>query len=239
MVNNLPVARVDDEISCVSSTAKVKEGAQNILADNKPITHVNAESDHGGKITQGSQNVFVGPRKVVNFSSSERSWPKPSSLETCNNTPTPAPSSILGKCEYYQFRYDDFVKRHKGCAQHTPPNYYLDYGLKYCRKFSTGLYPKMDAEGKVWLPKARLLLQKSMEENLAKANGRMSTSYVDRNHPIANELNEQEFKDFALHTHIRSYWEAGLRKVSHNDIEKIAETLNLREWKDPDTWETG
>ncbi len=69
MANNLPVARVDDEISCVSSTAKVKKGAQNIVVDNKPMAHVNAESDHGGKVTQGSQNVYVGPRKPV-----QESW---------------------------------------------------------------------------------------------------------------------------------------------------------------------
>jgi hypothetical protein len=62
---------VDDEISCVSSTAKVKKGAQNIVVDNKPMAHVNAESDHGGKITQGSNNVFVGPRKPFNYTCSQ------------------------------------------------------------------------------------------------------------------------------------------------------------------------
>lgn len=147
---------------------------------------------------------------------------------------------MIGTCEYYQFRHDDFLKRHANCGKHfNPPSYYLDYGLKYCKKFSIDLYPKLHPEGKTWLPKTKLLLQKAMEESLAKANGKMSMSYVDKDHPIANELNDREFKDFALHTHIRSYWEAGLRYVPHDDIGKIAETLNLKEWKDPDTWETG
>jgi hypothetical protein len=131
------------------------------------------------------------------------------------------------------------VKRHEGCSEHKPPSYYLGYGLKYCKRFSTELYPTLGIEGKIWLPKTRLLLQQSMEQGLSKANGKMSATYTNKNNPIANELNDEEFKDFALNTHIKSYWEGGFRHISHTDIEKVAGTLGLREWKDPETWETG
>jgi hypothetical protein len=62
-----------------------------------------------GKITQGSQTVFVAPREGVEGVASPIKLPVVAVKSTCNNTPTPAPEAILGKCEYYQFRYDDFV----------------------------------------------------------------------------------------------------------------------------------
>jgi hypothetical protein len=158
---------------------------------------------------------------------------------TCNNVPTPVPQTILGTCDYYQFRHDDFVKRHANCEHIAPPSYYLDYGLKYCKRFSSELYPKLSPAGKIWLPKAKLLLQKSMEIGLEKAAGKMNNQYLNPEAPIANELNDSEFQDFALHTHIKSYWEAGFKYLPHDDVEKIGKTLNISEWFDRGTWETG
>lgn len=50
---------------------------------------------------------------------------------SCNKKPNRAPTSVLGKCAYYRWRFDDFLARHTCCC-HEPPDYYQDYGYKYC-----------------------------------------------------------------------------------------------------------
>ena len=148
-------------------------------------------------------------------------------LLACDNN-HPTPIAALGNCDYYQSRYNDFMTRHQACQQHVAaPTYYLEYGLKYCKKFSTQLYPKLSPAGQAWLPKARQLLQKYMEQGLAKASGNMSVKYLDPTNPTANELNNTEFTDFAFNTHFNAYWDAGYSSITKGDFLHIMDTIDF------------
>ena len=59
----------------------------------------------------------------------------PGRSSAANNLPAEIPT---GTRDYYRKRYDDFVRRNPGM---TPPSYYLEYGQKYCDRFSS-LGPK-------------------------------------------------------------------------------------------------
>ncbi len=182
----------------------------------------------------------------------------PSKPVVCDNDPTPAPESIIGQCGYYQFRYDDFMKRHQSCP-HAAPDYYLNYGLKYCKRFSTDLYPKLSNDGKAWLVRAKKLLQVLMEEGLKFARGKMVKSsaikrvardvliyrydvagvLIDRlvERPIANELDSDEFSLFAFGTHPDAYWGAGFVHLSFSDWGYIIETPDFSDWLRPEVRE--
>jgi len=160
-------------------------------------------------------------------------------LRLCNDLPTPAPETILGNCNYYQFRHDDFIHRHRDCSMHLTPSYYLNYGLFYCKKFSVELYPKLSSAGKIWLPKARWLLQKYLEEGLAKTSGHMQTTYRDRNNPTANELNDEEFTDFVFNTHYFAYKEAGYKNLTFEDTINIFNTISWAEKLSENTLNVG
>lgn len=133
--------------------------------------------------------------------------------------PTPAPQNILGKCEYYHWRNTNFIKRHRGCFHFTPPDYYLNYGYKYCERFSTVLYPKLDQAGKIWLTKAHYNLQIALEQ-LLKENPNI-------------ELNNDAFRGAVLKTHRKAYIQAGFAYLSPLDWEKIAGTPDLSTWLEP------
>lgn len=117
--------------------------------------------------------------------------------------PDPAPANILGQCQYYQWRNDDFIKRHKNCDHLNPPDYYLQYGLVFCRLFSTELSQKMDAYGKGWIDCTRLNLQIDMEAFL-KANP-------------AIELDNRSFYETAFQSHQKAYLDAGFLNLSGRD----------------------
>ena len=125
-------------------------------------------------------------------------------IKECNMKPTPAPTSIIGKCSYYKWRYDDFVKRHKGCDHKQPPDYYMNYGAEFCKLFSTDLYNKMDNYGKGWVIRTRKNLQVDMEAFL-------------KSNPDS-ELSNREFYELAFQSHHKAYLDAGFMKLSENDV---------------------
>jgi hypothetical protein len=125
----------------------------------------------------------------------------------CNTHPTKAPSNLLGTCDFYTWRNEDFIKRHQGCDHLQPPDYYLNYGTKNCRLFSTQLYPKLSEQGKAWLVKARLYLQEAIEDLLQK------------NPDI--ELDNDKFRDAVFETHPDAYERAGIQYLPITDIGKI------------------
>ncbi|MEJ5053398.1 hypothetical protein [Sphingobacterium sp. MYb382] len=60
---------------------------------------------------------------------------------TCDKTVVRSYENIgFGKCEFYQFRYNDFMRRHKDCG-HVPPHYYygpmLEMNEKTTRFYDT------------------------------------------------------------------------------------------------------
>ncbi|MCC6559267.1 MAG: DUF4150 domain-containing protein [Polyangiaceae bacterium] len=142
--------------------------------------------------------------------------------EDCNTTPTPAPPEVMCHCDYYQFRHDDFVERMGPCGK-TPPDYYLDYGLKYCNRFTAELRPKLSDGGKAWLDRARCLLQEYMEDGL------MEDPSI--------EGDSDKFREFAFETHPDAYVDAGLHEISAEDKLEVALTPDMKEWLSADTWE--
>jgi hypothetical protein len=143
---------------------------------------------------------------------------QPAPEEICNKS---VPAVATGDCEYYQRRHDNFLGRHHGCP-HSPPQYYLGYGKKYCVRFSTELYPKLSEKGKAWLGRARVNLQEAIEDKLG------------RRPEI--ELDDQGFANFAFSTHAKAYWKAGLHDVPLTDKVKIALTPDAKEWLQGETW---
>lgn len=132
--------------------------------------------------------------------------------------PTVAPSSILGTVSYYTWRENDFNVRQTlmdgfFAWQPSAPDYYLDYGDKYIKKFSNELRPKLSPEGQQWLDDALINLQKAIEEKL-KSN-------------IKIEEDNDAFKKFAFESHVAAYEDAGLFDLPILDLLKIGTTPDI------------
>ena len=150
----------------------------------------------------------------------------PKKRACCSEEPTPFNADELCKsgCSYYQKRHDDYVFRHSCCkSKSSPPDYYLDYGLKYCEKFTQETYPKLSPQGQQWLKKARCNLQIRMEKGL-------------QNKPEL-ESSSEKFRKFAFDTHPKAYLDAGLADLSPKDWFYISTTPELKEWLKPETWQ--
>ena len=68
-----------------------------------------------------------------------------------------------GQLDYYRLREEDFMKRHPGDNQGTPPDYYLGYGDKYAHRFTEHLKPQLSQAGQGWLDRTFVNLQNAME----------------------------------------------------------------------------
>lgn len=138
----------------------------------------------------------------------------------CIDRAHPAAEAILGTCPYYQWRNDNFVQRHPGCHRKPPP-YYMEYGFKYCIRFSKDTAPKLSAHGKRWLALARLYLQHAIETGLK------NTTTL--------EMESGSFKDYAFKSHPKAYWDAGLGNLPLKDLIIIGFTPDIKEWLDEGT----
>ena len=135
-----------------------------------------------------------------------------------NLNPTNAPSSIVGTTKYYTFRNNDFEIRQTlmddwHSWQPDAPEYYLDYGDKYVKRFSKELYPNLSHEGKRWLNKALVNLQTAIELKL-------------KTNPTI-ELDNDLFQKFAFDSHVDAYENAGLFKLPISDLLKIGSTPDI------------
>jgi hypothetical protein len=149
--------------------------------------------------------------------------------ECCNDQPKPLDAETLcnkagtAGCDYYQKRHDDYVSRHSCCDEKSsPPDYYLEYGLKYCVRFTKETNPNLSPKGQAWLQKARCNLQRMMEDDLQR-------------HPEL-EQNADKFREFAFDTHPQAYLDAGLADLSLSDWWQIAKTPDIEEWGSLETW---
>ncbi len=102
-----------------------------------------------------------------------------------------------GDLNYYQQRAEDFKKRNPG---QEPPDYYLQYGDKYAKRFTSELRPTLSEGGQKWLDGGRQKLQQAIE------NKRMQ----DPKAFAELERNPDAFKKFAYETHAGAYLGAGL-----------------------------
>jgi uncharacterized Zn-binding protein involved in type VI secretion len=56
MVNNRPVARIGDSISC---GAKITTGSPNFNIDGRPVAREGDSTDHGGTLIEGEENFLI------------------------------------------------------------------------------------------------------------------------------------------------------------------------------------
>ena len=134
-------------------------------------------------------------------------------MESSNaHTPCPAPSTILGSVDYYQYRHKDFLKRF---PDKTPPQYYLLYGDKYVRKFTEELYDKLSDEGKKWMNETKLKLQLEIEEKLT--------------HNAEIELDEDAFKEFAFQSHAKVYEETHAMELCLADKTSLIGCMDIKD----------
>lgn len=118
--------------------------------------------------------------------------------------------------DYYKQRYDDFVRRNPGV---TPPDYYLNYGQKYCDKFSSLTSKDMSPAGLEWRDKTLKALQEAMEAK--RAEDPVAFAQLERD--------PEAFKKFAYDTHPDAYVKSGLFNLPAQDLVKIATTPELRD----------
>ena len=116
-------------------------------------------------------------------------------------------NGIAPGCSYYRRRHDAFVKQNPDL---TPPTYYLEYGEKYCNRFTQETYDKLSPEGQEWLNKVKCGLQQKLEEKILEK-------------PEIENSNKK-FSDTAYKMHSEVYLKSGLAKLDLEDQVKIGAT---------------
>lgn len=125
--------------------------------------------------------------------------------------PQPFPDK-LGTPEWYDARHRDHLRRRGGNP--PPPSYYLQYGKKYCLKFSEELYPKLSKAGQAWIVSTRMHLQLALEDMLLR----------NPDHYMRIEDDDQAFHDAAFETHKQAYLDGGLLDLPTHDLMQILVT---------------
>ncbi|MCA8922548.1 MAG: hypothetical protein KDD82_12110 [Planctomycetes bacterium] len=132
----------------------------------------------------------------------------------------PAPCLADGGLDYYRRRASDFVQRNPGVA---PPDYYLDYGDAYIRRFTYETRPLLSPAGQRWLDAARVKLQQAIEARRA----------ADPDTFARLELDPPAFRSFAYETHAPAY-ETGLSELPLRDLILIGTTPDIQDTLGPD-----
>lgn len=122
---------------------------------------------------------------------------------------------LVGTEEYYQARHDDFLRRQpKG----SPPDYYLQYGLKYFRRFAE-LKVRLSIAGQEWVERTKRLLQEKIESR--RAADPVDFALLENDH--------DGFRQFAYATHPHAYVEGGLAGLDPDDIVLIVEAPDRKD----------
>jgi hypothetical protein len=132
--------------------------------------------------------------------------------------PYPIWTGLVGSKDYYIERNNDFKKRSKK----TPPDYYLNYGNKYCKAFSEKTKKNLSSKGKTWLEKTLVALQQSIEKKL-KEDPKI-------------EADSTRFRKYAFDSHPDCYIKSGLFDLDALDIIQIANTPEWKEFANLETW---
>ena len=105
--------------------------------------------------------------------------------------PTPYPKEKLGDPDYYRWRAQDFRKQNPNSPV---PDYYMEYGDKYIRRFTYKTSRKLSKAGQKWLQEVRYNLQVAIEDELV------------RNPEIELQNGGTDFRTFAFESHVEAYW---------------------------------
>ena len=154
--------------------------------------------------------------------------------EVCKKAP---PSMVTGRCDYYQNRYDNYIERHRFDSKSggdNPPNYYLNYGFKYCSKFSKETMPKLSPQGKEWLRNTLERLQTFMEAGVVDREWKADINeayndYIDKKGGAKKfytgiECRDSDFTKFAFATHPDAYNPSMFKNLTCQDLITIGAT---------------
>lgn len=137
----------------------------------------------------------------------------PGRSNAARNLPAEIPT---GTRDYYKKRYDDFVRRNPGMK---PPDYYLEYGQKYCDRFSS-LGPKdLTPQGLEWRDRCLKSLQEAIETK--RMEDPVGFAQLERD--------PEAFKKFAYDSHPDAYVQSGLYDLPAQDLLKIGTTPDLKD----------
>lgn len=185
------------------------------------------------------------------------------------------PAGNKGTCNYYKSRYDNYIERHaahiemecckpkdemhyshkEGYSYKTgrkvggcvAPDYYMNYGFKYCSAFKEETYEKLSYGGKVWLDDVLIKLQDYMEMGVVdkhylgglneeftkeiRVNGGPQVYYT------GIECRNDDFRAFAFATHPDAYNPKVMQTLPCSDLIAVANTPAYKEWLSGATWE--
>jgi uncharacterized Zn-binding protein involved in type VI secretion len=60
LINNLPAARLGDNLVCVGPADTIVQGSSTVMINNIPAARVGDHTAHGGKILMEALNVIIG-----------------------------------------------------------------------------------------------------------------------------------------------------------------------------------
>jgi len=144
------------------------------------------------------------------------------------------PSENFGTCNYYLALEIDHKNRYGENNASCPiPDYYRDYGYKYCDRFKNETMENLSPEGQDWLDRTLRRLQENMKSGLK--NGYYNNVLEDEN-IIVEECNPDAFKDFAFATHPDAYSPSEMSGLSIPDLYNIGTTPDMAEWGSTSTW---
>ena len=124
-------------------------------------------------------------------------------------------SKFVGTTKYYAERAKDFRKR-EGKA---PPAYYMGYGNKYAHRFTHQTRKKLSPEGKKFVDKTLVELQKAIEDRRKRNPAAFARL----------ERNPEKLKTFAYKSHAPAYIRGGIGKLNARDLVRVGMTPDSRD----------
>ncbi|MEZ6188773.1 MAG: hypothetical protein R3F62_27695 [Planctomycetota bacterium] len=127
------------------------------------------------------------------------------------------PAAVVpdGSLDYYRARAADFLQRNPGA---NPPDYYLDFGDVYVRRFTFETRPLLSPAGQRWMDDARVKLQEAIEARRS----------ADPDGFARLELESKAFRRFAYATHAPAY-ASGLDRLPLRDLILIGTTPDAQD----------
>ena len=164
------------------------------------------DPNSGRYVSKDPLGILKGRNHLFAYSQNNSiNWIDPYGL-LCTKA-TPAPSNLIGSCDYYKFRANDFVKRQGPIGKEQ--SYYMDYGYKYCMKFNTLGKQRLSKAGRDWIDATTRSLQLKLENELSK-NSNIECCGL---------------RKAAFASHPEAYMEGGLESLGIVDKVKIVDIV--------------
>ncbi len=117
------------------------------------------------------------------------------------------------KCDFYDCAAKEAVTK-KVCADKDPSAYFIEYGKKYCERFSSEAMNSLSLRGKAWLRNTLACLQSKIFSGC---------------NAEAKCFDCRSIHDLAFGTHPECYVDSGLCFLSLEDQQKIALTVDFKD----------